>query len=118
MKDALSEMNEINREEKIYLQMDNAKIYWTLNALKFYSENNITVVDWPAYSPELNSIENIWAYIKSRLSGKRFVSIKKLEIELIKIWESISQEQISKASESICERIGNWIDLKGGLTNF
>ena len=107
LEDALSEMNEINREEKIYLQMDNAKIHWTLDALKFYSENNITVVDWPAYSPDLNPIENIWAYIKSRLSGKRFVSIKQLETELIKIWESISQEQISKTCESIFERIGN-----------
>ena len=87
--------------------MDNAKIHWTLDALKFYSENNITVVDWPAYSPDLNPIKNIWAYIKSRLRGKRFVSIKYLETKLIKIWESISQEQILKTCERIFERIGN-----------
>ena len=78
-------MNEINREEKIYIQTANAKIHWTLDALKFYSENNITVVDWPAYSPDLNPIENIWADIKSKLNGKRFASIKQLETKLIKI---------------------------------
>ena len=32
--------------------MDNGKIHLTLDALKFYSENNITAVDWPAYSPD------------------------------------------------------------------
>ena len=97
--------------------MDNPKTHWTLVALKFYSENNIIRVDWLAYSPDLNPIEDIWEYIKSKLNGKIFVSIKQLETELIKIWESISQEQISKTCESIFERIGNWIDLKGGLKN-
>ena len=78
-------MNEINRVGKIYIQTANAKIHWILDALKFYSENNITVVDWPAYSPDLNPIENIWAYIKSKLNGKRFASIIQFEAELIKI---------------------------------
>ena len=37
--------------------MDNARIHWTLDDLRFYKENNIVVIDWPAYSPDLNPIE-------------------------------------------------------------
>ena len=44
------------------MQMDSVRIHWTLDALRFYKENNIVVIDWPVYSPDLNPIENVWAY--------------------------------------------------------
>ena len=83
------------QEKKIYMQMDNARIHWTLDALRFYKKN-IGVIDWPAYSPDLNPIENVWAYIKGKLSGKKFISMK----------------------QSIYDKIGDCIDMKGGLTNY
>ena len=98
------------------MQIDNARIHWTLNALRFNKENNIVVIDWPAYSPDLNPIENVWAYIKRKLSGKKFISMKQIETEIIKIWESISKIQIEMTCESIYDRIGGCIEMKGGLT--
>ena len=83
------------QEKKIYMQMDNARIHWTLDALRFYKKN-IGVIDWPAYSPDLNPIENVWAYIKGKLSGKKFISMKQIETETIKIFESIPKIQIEK----------------------
>ena len=29
-------------------------------SLNYYIENNIQLLEWPAYSPDLNPIENIW----------------------------------------------------------
>ena len=63
LEDSLPELNEIFRE-KNNMQMDNARIHWTLDALRFYKKNNIVVIDWSAYSSDLNPIENICAYIK------------------------------------------------------
>ena len=103
---------------KNYMQMDNARIHRTLDALRFYKENNIVVIDWPAYSPDRNPIENVWAYIKGKLSGNKIISIKQIETEIIKIWESIPKIQIEKTCESIYERIGDCIKMKGGLTNY
>ena len=105
-------------EKKICMQMDNARIHWTLDALRFYKENNIVIIDWSSYSPDLNPIENVWAYIKGKLSGKKFISMKKIETEIIKIWESIPKIQIEKTCESIYDRIGDCIEMKGGLTNY
>ena len=98
--------------------MDNARIHWTLDALRFYKENNIVVIDLLAYSPDQNPIENIWVYIKGKLSGKKSISMKQIETEIIKIWESISKIQIEKTCESIYDRIGDCIEMKGGLTNY
>ena len=53
--DTLPELNEIFWKK--YMQMDNARINWILDALRFYKENNIVVIDWLAYNPDLNLIE-------------------------------------------------------------
>ena len=40
----------------LFLQIGNARYHWSIEALEFYFENNIKTIDWPIYSPELNSI--------------------------------------------------------------
>ena len=45
LEDSLPELNEISREKNNNMQMDNARIHWTLDALRFYKENNIVVID-------------------------------------------------------------------------
>ena len=44
-----------------FFKIDNARYHWSIEALEFYYENNIKIIDWPPYSPDLNPIENIWA---------------------------------------------------------
>ena len=41
-----------------------------------------------------------------------------IETEIIKIWEPIPKIQIEKTCESIYDKIGNCIEMKGGLTNY
>ena len=100
------------------MQMDNARIHWTLDTLRFYKENNIVVIDWPAYSSDLNPIENVWEYIEGKLSGKKFISMKQIVTEIIKIWESIPKIQIEKICEIINDRIGDYIEMRVRLTNY
>ena len=52
--------------------MDNCRVHWSLEALQFCKDNEITVIDWPPYSPDLNPIENVWAFIKAKLVYKIF----------------------------------------------
>ena len=54
----LSEMRSIT-DENIVIQMDNARVHWSINSLKFYRENEIRVIDWPPNSPDLSPIENL-----------------------------------------------------------
>ena len=41
-----------------------------MEALQFYKDNEITVIDWQLYSPDLNPIENVCAFIKAKKGSK------------------------------------------------
>lgn len=46
---------------------DNAPIHKTQEIREFFEENGIQKIMWPARSPDLNPIENIWAHITQKL---------------------------------------------------
>ena len=45
-------------EERWTFMQDNAPIHVTNSSKKFFEDHNIALLDWPAYSPDLNPIEN------------------------------------------------------------
>ena len=114
--DSLAELNEI-ADKKILLQMDNARVHWAKDSLIFYKENDIWLIDWPANSPDLNPIENLWAYVKHKLGDKKYTK-NQLIAKIHSIWNDISNEQIQSTWTSIYERIQQWLDSEGKLTNF
>ena len=84
LEEAIEEMKEfidISRDV-LFLQIDNAKYHWSIEALEFYYENNIKIIDWPLYSPDLNVIVNIWVIMKRIIGWKTFIIINILKNEL------------------------------------
>lgn len=46
--------------KKFQFQQDNASIHTARKTMKFFAEERVPVVAWPAKSPDLSIIENVW----------------------------------------------------------
>ena len=114
LEEAVEEMKEITSSETLYLQMDNARYLWTTEALKFYLEKNIKVIDWPPYSPDLNPIENICPIMKQKLEGRKFATMTSLKNELYNIWGILEKGLVKKTCISIYDRINDFLNAEGG----
>lgn len=73
-------------------------------AKKLKVPENISLLHLPAYSPELNSIERLWAYLKSHyLSNRAHTDYEDLLNSCRDAWNKITPEQFC----TICNT--NWI---------
>ena len=64
----------------LVFQQDNASVHKSEDVCNFLAQKQWEVLDWPAYSPDLNPIENIWVIFKKSLRGQNI------------IWENVEEK--------------------------
>jgi hypothetical protein len=102
------------------LMEDGAPVHRSNAPKDWRNEHNLTKMVWPAQSPDMNPIENLWMQMKDRVSKKHEASIA-LEtfIENIKeAWEEITVEQIDKLVMSMPSRLRVLRKNKGKSTRW
>ena len=104
------------RQGKYYFQLDNAPVHRALDVQKFFCNNHITTLIWPSYSPDLNPIENVWAFIKERLFKKnsQLTSADQTWEEIQRIWYFEVNSIIKNLYDSMPNRLQTVIELEGG----
>jgi transposase len=92
---------------------DNAPCHKSKAVLNFFQENQIELLPWPAGSPDLNPIENLWGILKANVA-KRFPKTKsQLEQFAIDEWQKIPQETMKNAILSMPTRISQVTEREG-----
>lgn len=101
-------------------QQDNDPKHTSKVVRKWFEDNRVTVMDWPAQSPDLNPIENLWGELerKLRLRGDRPKNAGELIRFLTEEWECIPRDTVEKLVDSMPRRIEAVLAAKGGHTKY
>ena len=59
--------------QPVVFMQDNAPCHTTKSVKIFFSEDDVTVMEWPAQSPDMNPIENVWKLLNERAKNPRNV---------------------------------------------
>ena len=106
--------------ENYIFQQDNAPVHTARSTQEYLHRNDVTCMSWPAQSPDLNIIENLWLLLKRKLQTRvgRIGSKEDLFREIQDIWQGITLDYIRSLYRSIPRRLLNVIRLKGHLTKY
>jgi transposase len=107
-----------NKEDILFMH-DNDRKHTAKIVTDWLKEQKIETLNWPAQSPDLNPIENIWALLKKRLYSNYSTppsSIKELKKRIVDIWYSITPEEVKPYMLSMHKRCNEVIKAKGYWT--
>lgn len=64
--------------------------------MNWFYDNSIRLIEFPAVSPDLNPIENIWAQMTNKIyrNGKNFKSAEELKNSIIEEWNHLNKQDI------------------------
>lgn len=99
-------------------QQDNAPCHKTRLISDWLAQKHIRTLDWPAQSPDLNPIENIWDHIDREIHDKTINNLNELWEAVLGAWNRISEEYLEVLINSMPNRIDNVIKNKGGHTSY
>ena len=107
-------------EDEQIFQQDNDPKHTSKKAKKWFKDNSIQVLDWPAQSPDLNPIEHLWEHLKHQLQQYDTPpkGVHELWDRVVEEWNEIPPEVCQRLIESMPRRIQAVIRANGGHTKY
>lgn len=95
------------------LQEDNDPKHTSNLCTNWREENGVERMAWPACSPDLNPIENVWGILKSRIREKNPLTVKQLKTRIKKEWKLLEKQLAENLVFSVSRRVSDVIDVDG-----
>ena len=107
-------------QSDIVFQQDNDPKHTSRAATRWFQNNNVEVLEWPAQSPDLNPIEYLWQHLKKQLAKyeTELTSMHELWERVEVEWEKIPTQVCIDLIESMPRRIAAVLKAKGGYTKY
>ncbi|GIY72297.1 transposable element Tc3 transposase [Caerostris darwini] len=101
--------------EEWKFQQDGASLHTATGVKNWFLTNNVDVLPWPAKSPDLNIVENIWAMLVRRVYAdvRQFDSLTQLREALNDSWDNFCQTEVQSLYNSLPNRIFEVIKANG-----
>lgn len=106
----------IHYNDNYLYQQDNATPHVSQHSRAWFAAHNIWLIDWPARSPDLNPIENLWSILARKVyrNGQRqFDSVDELKLAIVESWGEIQVETLTTLVESMSQRCLDCVATQG-----
>ena len=117
----LGTLEDLHTSRKNFIfQADNDPKHTSKVAQAWLKENHISTLNWPASSPDMNILENLWAHLDDCIWAhpKKLSNTTELWEVLQEEWKQISPEYVRKLYESLPRRVEEVCNAKGGNTKY
>jgi transposase len=111
---ALLPMFPLNRYHRIFVQ-NNASSHTAKSTQAYLRSNNITLMEHPPLSPDLNPIELVWAEMKKNFSSMKYLIKTQGDFELMlkELWENVPQTNIVHYIDHLEQQMKEIIKVNG-----
>ena len=101
-------------------QQDNAPAHNARLTTNFLQRNNINVMNWPAKSPDMSPIENLWDELGRRVYQRRPppATVLQLRRAIEDEWNNMPQRTVMTLFESMRRRCRACINANGSYTKY
>lgn len=96
-----------------WYQQDNASPHTAYTSQAWFHNHGIDLIDWPAWSPDLNPIENLWNDLKRRVYSHHARTMEELEHWIGIEWQATDLKFISHICRSMPRRLQLLLDNNG-----
>ena len=104
----------LNPPNRIWVyQQDNASPHTARVTKSFLREHDIPLLEWPAYSPDLSPIENVWARIRKKLADHPPTTPQDAASKNHDIWISFPEKYAQNLALSMPKRLRKTIERRG-----
>jgi transposase len=111
---------DIFKEENrnIIYQQDGASCHTAKISKQWFVDNQISIMPWPANSPDLNCIENLWSWLDHHLGKIEIINVEQLKTEIRKLLDNVPKEIPQNLVNSMPKRVNQCLNEKGGSTKY
>ncbi|MBW0527960.1 hypothetical protein O181_067675 [Austropuccinia psidii MF-1] len=104
---------------RLIVMEDNAPIHTETLSNQWNQQHGIQKMKWPAHSPDLNPIENVWKIMKSAISKLyQPQTINELRVAIQSAWDDVPCNTLDNLLLSMQRKMEMAIAQSGGPTSY
>ena len=88
-----------------WLMQDNARSHVSWSTIHFLLEIEISFIEWPSMSPDLNPIENVWALMKHEVEKQLPSSLAEVKLAIPKVWDDLDPDNYINSMQNRIARV-------------